>query len=1128
MKYVSEIFQLSATDLSNHLGCNHLTQLNRLVAAGIIKRPSWYDPSLEILIQRGQEHEAAYVQHLIHKGLTVVSLRGQSLTATIDAMQKGADVLVQARLDHGQWMGYADILLKVPGDSKFGNWAYEVQDTKLAQNTKAATILQLCLYTDLLSELQGNVPEKMHVVKPGEHFPGEEYRYAEFQAYYRQVKKNFETIMSGPEVTTYPDPVEHCSICAWWQICDRKRHGDDHLSLVAGIRSLHIVELQKQQIATLEQFANSETLEKPERGNKETFLRKQSQAKIQLQGRKLNQLLFEHLPEEAGRGLNRLPEPDAGDIYFDIEGDAFYEDGGLEYLFGYAYHENGVLLYKKIWASNRAEEKQAFSEFMQFVASRWKQHPGMYIYHFAPYEPSAIKRLARVHALFEKETDVFLRAERFVDLHAVFKEALLASVETYSLKELEKFSKYTRNVVLYEASSARKSVEIALELHAFETLSPATIKTVEDYNEDDCLATEALHRWLENLRQDLILSGKQFKRPELKTGEANENTQQLDTRSAALYQALTKRLPEDRLAWDDEHKARWLLAHQLDYFRREDKSAWWEFFRVHELEYEELLDERKAIAGLRFVEELPKGKREKNPTHRYTFPPQELSIDEDDELIEVKGEKIGTVKAISLENYTIDIKKTEKSIGLHPIAVHVSDVFRAGSLETSLMDLATAIDEEGLGRTWPYYAAKDLLMRRKPKMLDGLDGAYLLPNEDLVHGAIRLASNLNRSYLAIQGPPGTGKTYTGASMIFELAKAGKKIGVTAVSHKVIRNLAMATIRLAAERNVKINFVHKVNEKSNEVTEGIAEVDKSDKALQALKEGKIVCGTAWLWAEDSSRESLDYLFVDEAGQMSLSHVLAASRATQNLILLGDPQQLEQPQKGSHPEGSDVAALSYILEGHPTMPEGKGLFLEVTRRLHPAICQFTSEIFYEGRLASLAGLEKQIIGGVTPFDGAGLFYIPVIHSGNQNKSPEEIKVITSVVENLLRSGNWTDHTGVTKPLHKKDILIVAPFNAQVSALREKLPDIEIGTVDKFQGQEAPVVIYSMTCSTPEDAPRGMAFLYSPNRLNVATSRAKSICILVASLHLLEPDCRTIDQMRWANALCRYKEMATEVKI
>jgi uncharacterized protein len=240
-------------------------------------------------------------------------------------------------------------------------------------------------------------------------------------------------------------------------------------------------------------------------------------------------------------------------------------------------------------------------------------------------------------------------------------------------------------------------------------------------------------------------------------------------------------------------------------------------------------------------------------------------------------------------------------------------------------------------------------------------------------------------------------------------------------------------------------------------------------------------------------------------------------------LGDPQQLEQPQRGSHPEGSDVAALTYLLDGHPTMPGGKGLFLAVTRRLHPSICRFTSEIFYEGRLEPLPGLERQVISGYTGFDGAGLFYVPVVHKGNQSKSPEEIAVIDGIVGRLLGTGQWTSAEGQTKSLQMSDILIVAPFNAQVSALREQLPGIEIGTVDKFQGQEAPVVIYSMTSSSTEDAPRGMRFLFSPNRLNVATSRARCICILVASPRLLEPECRLIDQMRWANALCRFVELA-----
>lgn len=1124
MKHNSNRFELAATDLSNHLSCAHLTQLERKAALKEIDKPNWRDPSLDVLIQRGHEHEVAYVEFLSKKGLRVVNLNGQPSEKVIEAMVSGTDVIVQAQMKDSHWSGHADILLKVPGESKFGNWSYEVQDTKLAQNTRAATILQLCLYTDLLSTLQESSPEKMYVVKPGHNFPTEEYRFAEFQAYYRLVKKNFEQVMDGPELSTYPDPTEHCNICKWWQVCDKKRHEDDHLSLVAGIRSLHIVELQQHKIQTLEQFAKTEKLEKTTRGNQETFIRKQSQAKIQLEGRSQNSLLHETLPIEAGRGLNRLPEPNDGDIYFDIEGDAFYQEGGLEYVLGYVYREKDSLVYSRIWATNRVEEKKAFEQFMRFLTERWKRFPKMYIYHFAPYEPSAVKRLARAHAVYEKEVDDLLRAERFIDLHSVFKEALLASVESYSLKELEKFTRYTRKVALHDASVARKSIEVALELNDFKSVSKEAIQIVEGYNEDDCLATEALHKWLENLRAGLIKSGKEFQRPELKTGEASENIQQLDTRSAAIFKALTGQLPEDRATWNDEQHVLWLLAHQIEYFRREDKSAWWEYFRVHELEYEDLLDERKAITGLQFIGELPKDKGERNVTHRYRYPPQELSIDEDDDLVEIKGEGIGSVKAISLETFTIDIKKTGKTAGIQPISVHVRDVVRAGSLETSLLDLASDVTEYGLAHTWPDHAAKDLLMRRNPKLSDGTEGAFTNEGEDTVGAAIRIALTLDRSYLAIQGPPGSGKTYTGARMIIELTKAGKKVGITAVSHKVIRNLSLAIIREAKKLSYHIGFVHKVNETSANCPDEITEVKlKSDRVIAGLAQGKVGCGTAWLWAESNSRETLDYLFVDEAGQMSLSHVLAASRAAKNLILLGDPQQLEQPQKGAHPEGSDVAALAYLLEGHPTMPTGRGLFLGITRRLHPDICRFTSEIFYEGKLRSLSGLEKQVISGNTPFNGSGLFYVPVDHKGNQSKSKEEVDAIGNMVTKLLAGGQWTDENGKTQPLQKEHILIVAPFNAQVSALRERLPGVEIGTVDKFQGQEAPVVIYSMTSSTVEDAPRGMSFLFSPNRLNVATSRAKCICILVSTPNLLQPDCRTIDQMQWANALCRYNELS-----
>jgi superfamily I DNA and/or RNA helicase len=244
------------------------------------------------------------------------------------------------------------------------------------------------------------------------------------------------------------------------------------------------------------------------------------------------------------------------------------------------------------------------------------------------------------------------------------------------------------------------------------------------------------------------------------------------------------------------------------------------------------------------------------------------------------------------------------------------------------------------------------------------------------------------------------------------------------------------------------------------------------------------------------------------------------------LLGDPQQLEQPQKGTHPEGVGVSALDHVLGGAATMPEDRGIFLPTTWRLHPSICAFTSELFYEGKLQSKPGLERQRLTGTGAFDGAGLWWAPVAHDGNQNFSLEEVDVVVRLVDSLLAPGAaWEDEHGVSRTLTGADLRIVAPFNAHVNRLAERLTGrgIPVGTVDKFQGQEAPVVIYSMATSRAEDAPRGMEFLYSLNRLNVATSRARCVAIVVASLVLAEPPCRTPRQMLLANALCRYRELA-----
>jgi superfamily I DNA and/or RNA helicase len=244
-----------------------------------------------------------------------------------------------------------------------------------------------------------------------------------------------------------------------------------------------------------------------------------------------------------------------------------------------------------------------------------------------------------------------------------------------------------------------------------------------------------------------------------------------------------------------------------------------------------------------------------------------------------------------------------------------------------------------------------------------------------------------------------------------------------------------------------------------------------------------------------------------------------------VLLGDPQQLEQPQKGSHPEGSDISALAHLLDGKRTIGEAQGLFLAETWRLHPTICAFTSELFYEGRLHSLSGLEQQRILASAPFSGAGLWFVPIAHEGNQSYSAEEVECVSAIVESLTHDGaRWTDRHGDQRPLTLDDILIVAPYNDQVNRLMDRLPGARVGTVDKFQGQEAAIVIYSMATSSPESAPRGMEFLYNLNRFNVASSRARCACIVVGNPRLFSPECRTPRQMELANVVCRYAEMST----
>jgi uncharacterized protein len=537
------------------------------------------------------------------------------------------------------------------------------------------------------------------------------------------------------------------------------------------------------------------------------------------------------------------------------------------------------------------------------------------------------------------------------------------------------------------------------------------------------------------------------------------------------------------------------------------------------------LDERAAISGLVFVAAV-EDSRAKTPVHRYSFPPQETQLRGGEALRCLGGDPFGTVNGISLEALTVDIKKRKDCTDRQPDAVFAHDVIDTKVLARSLFAIGEHVSEHGVAGNGKYEAASDLLMRLPPRV-----GNHPLrrAGESPLEAALRLAPKLAGGVLPVQGPPGTGKTFTGARLICELVAQGAKVGITAVSHKVIGNLLTAVITAAGERHMPIACIQKVSE-LEEGQPGITVTTRNEELFEALRSSHGVgAGTVWLWARPEARGSLDVLVVDEAAQMSLANVLAISPAAKGLVLLGDPQQLEQPMQGSHPEGAGVSALDHILGDHKTIGIDRGLFLDETWRLHPDICSFTSELFYESKLRSKPGLEQQQVISSGPVGGSGLRYLPVSHEGNQSSSPEEADRVQVLVQSLLdQECSWVDRYGEERAIGMNDILLIAPYNAQVFELRRRLPGARIGTVDKFQGQEAAVVIYTMATSTPADAPHGMEFLYSLNRFNVATSRARCVCVLVGTTRLFEPECRTPRQMQLANAFCRYREMAETIAL
>jgi len=1160
----------SATDLVAYLACEHLTQLERAALAGLVKRPIRDDPELDVIRKRGLEHEKRFLADLGNGGRSVVTIeldgsasdRGEELRAaaerTIEAMAAGADVIYQATFFDGTFRGHADFLLRVeaPGrPSRWGPHHYEVADTKLARHVKASAILQICSYVDQLERLQGVRPEWLHVALGGSARAVERLRVDDYMAYYRSARDRFlramadQTPATHPPAGTYPDPVEHCEVCRWAAECATRRRADDHLSLVAGITARQRRALSERGVATLEALGElALPMMPPLEGTSEgALLRVREQARIQLQGRRELWPRYELLlPDPGGeipaeRGLATLPPPSPGDLFFDIEGDPYAFEDGLDYLFG-VLETDGA--FRAIWSRDETGEfslegeRAGFEGLIDFIMERLERDPSLHVYHYAPYEPTALKRLMGRYGSREAEVDRLLRQGVMVDLLRAVRQSLRASVESYSIKKMEPFYGFVREIDLRDAGSSIVAFEQWLELGEGERPAAGHLDRIERYNRDDVVSNRRLRDWLEERRDELAkLTGLAVPRPGARDAALPEQLTEAQERVEALAGRLVDGVPADPAERGEDEQARWLLAQLLGWHRREDKSMWWEFHRQMELNPEQLVDEAGPIGMLEPVGPVDVDRKGRQ-TWRYTFPPQEYDLGgrglfdparkQEDPGGSPFAWSIGELVAVDPAAGTIDIRR--EVAALHPRAVVPLPWVPTPEHQARLFELGELVAEDGVDAPGPLRAARDLLLRRPPRCGQESGETLGRPGESDLDAARRLARSLDRTTLAIQGPPGSGKTYSGARMICSLLASGKRVGITSNSHKVIGNLLAAVLAAAEEESVEVNAVQRGEPENVLDHRCVTRASDPGQAAAAIGAGRanLAAGTSWLWTSPKMADSVDVLFVDEAGQISLANVLATAHATESIVLLGDPQQLDQPLRGSHPPGADRSALAHVLGADATMPPEQGLFLETTWRLHPDLCRFTSAVFYDDRLEPEAHLAIQRLRADTALvDGVGPRLLEVATHGAENESPIEAEAVAQVARALVDGGaTWVDGRGHVRPVTWSEVLIVAPYNAQVGAIRRLLPaDARVGTVDKFQGQEAPISLYSLTTSSPELAPRGMDFLYSRHRLNVATSRARCVAVVVASPDLFRVRARTPEQMRLANAFCRFVEFADD---
>ncbi len=1145
MRYLNERPVFSATDLADFVACEHLTQLNLRSARGEhIERTQ--QAIAQVLAGLGARHESRYLERLRAAGGTVIELSEEATrkgtraeleaaaAETVAAMRAGHSVIYQACFFDGRWLGRADFLRRVETPSALGAHSYEVYDAKLARHVRPGALLQLSEYSLQLQRVQQAAPLRMWVVLgDGAEHP---YLVDEFAAYHAAVRERLEqAVARGDE--PYPERVDHCGVCEYASRCEQRRRHDDHLSLVARMRRDQVRKLTAAGISTVHALARPEALRVDVPRIRELALQAlHDQARMQVAGPLADgtpryELVREETPDF---GLCGLPAPSAGDVFFDIEGDPWAAEGGLEYLFGAVELTPAGPAYRQWQGHSAAEERAAFAGFVDWVIARLDADPAMHVYHYASYERSALLRLMGRYGTHEAEIDRILRGGVLVDLYRVVRQSLRLSTNSYGLKAVEALYKQPRDARVVNAESSMIVYEQWLESnHDPAARDHTLLDAIVDYNREDCESTWRLREWLEVRRLEAAAEwGTDLARPLPPRSEEPQTPVEELRESELLRAQLCEGVTDDRARRDPGEQATWLLAQLLGYHRREGKVQWWHYYRRVEASQEELEDDPEVLGPLSAGHYERPEKQSK--VFSYSFEPQEHRMREGKDAFTpciVGGRRdavsAGQVVRVDDAGGVIELKRGDAALQHgDPRFLMEGRPFGTSAQRAAVAAVGRWVLSHGIDAPGAHRAARDLLLRLPPRLRAGA-AALERPGVGAGQRAVDAAEQLEAGCLAIQGPPGSGKTYVAAEIALRLIQQGRRVAVCAISHKAIGKLLEEIAAHAAAGGQAARIVQRADPDDACDAPGVvlAASNPHVAATLAEKAVDVVGGTSWLFSDDKLQDSFDTLIVDEAGQMSLADVIAISRCTRNLVLVGDPRQLAQVVQGTHPDGAGCSALEHLLGDDITIPADRGVFLDSTWRMCPPVCEFVSRAFYSGLLLPQAECALQgIDAGDTRGSLTGLRLALVEHEGDRTSSHAEADVVAGVVDTLLRSTLRT-HEGNVRPLRLDDILVVAPYNAHVSCLKQHLPaEARVGTVDKFQGQEAAVSIFSMATSSTDDIPRNLEFLFSMNRLNVAVSRARCLSVLVCSPQLLRADCRTPRHMQLVNAVCRYREMST----